>query len=273
MAKSALASFNEIEQQLSVEGNWTLFLDFDGTLTPIVSTPGEARLGDAMRGLLHELSVLPGVRIAVISGRAVNDLAALVDLDLIYAGDHALEIDGPGLRFTQPDAAARQHELRDMVEALRSDLTGIAGVLVESKHLSASVHYRNSLEREVPFIRRLVERRLARHNRDFVLREGKMVFEIRPSVDWNKGLGAAWILEQLGGREALSICIGDDETDEDLFAGLPRSLTVRVGAVPWTSAKYFLAGSSDVFAFLTRIHQTWSRTAAISSGGPDHTPR
>ncbi len=270
MVKSALASFDEIEQQLSVEGNWTLFLDFDGTLTPIVSTPGEARLGDEMRGLLQELSLLPCVRIAVISGRALNDLAARVDLDLIYAGDHGFEIRGQGLRFTQSDASAHQLELRELVEGLRHDLAGIAGVLVELKHLSASVHYRNSLEREVPFIRRMVDRRLVRHNHGFILREGKMVFEIRPNVNWNKGLAAAWILERLGGREALSLCIGDDETDEDLFAGLPRSLTVRVGAVPWTSAKYFLGGSADVFAFLNRIHQTWSRTAAISSGSPDH---
>jgi len=260
--KSALACFGEIEQRLGAGEECTLFLDFDGTLAPIVSDPREAFLDEETRDLLGSLNRLPGMRIAVISGRAIADLEARVGLDLIYAGDHGLEIRGQGLQFTQPDAGAQQPALLDLVGALRNDLGGVPGVLVERKGFSASVHYRNSLVRDVPFIRRIVERHISRHRDAFILREGKKVFEIRPNVSWNKGKCACWILEQLDRPDSLSICIGDDETDEDLFIELPHSLTVRVGAAPWTAARYLLEGTPDVLPFLSRIQDVWSRTSA-----------
>ncbi len=268
MIKSALSCFEEIEQALTAGGTCTLFLDYDGTLTPIVSDPQEALLDDVTRGLLHALNRLPDMRIAVISGREIGDLQARVDLDLIYAGDHGLEIRGHGLRFAQPDAIALHPSLLDLVRALRNDLAGVPGVLVEQKGFSASVHYRNCLARDVPFIRRIVERNLSHYRDAFILREGKKVFEVRPNVNWNKGKCAAWILKQLGRPDSLCLCVGDDETDEDLFVELPHSLTIRVGAAPWTSARYSLAGTADVLPFLSRIHDIWSQKNFSSNGDP-----
>ncbi len=269
MIKSALACFGEIEQRLASCETCTLFLDFDGTLAPIVSDPQEAFPDEETRGLLHALNGLRGMRMAIISGREVGDLQARVDLDLIYAGDHGLEIRGQGLHFAQPDAVVHQPALPTLVRTLRNDLAGIPGVLIERKGFSASVHHRNSLQRDMPFIRRIVERNLSHYRDAFVLREGKKVFEIRPNVNWNKGKCAAWILEQLGRPDSLCLCVGDDETDEDLFIELPHSLTVRVGAAPWTAARYFLEGTADVVPFLSRVHFIWSQKNFSANGDPD----
>ena len=273
MVKSVLACSEEIEQRLASSETCALFLDFDGTLAPIVSDFREASLDEETRALLHALSRLPGMRIAIISGREVGDLQARVDLDLIYAGDHGLETRGQGLQFAQPDAVALQPSLLDLVGALRNDLAAVPGVLVERKGFSASVHYRNSLVRDVPFIRRVVERHLSQYGDAFILREGKKVFEVRPNVNWNKGKCARWILEQLGRPNSLSLCIGDDETDEDLFVELPHSLTVRVGAAPRTAARYFLEGTPDVLPFLLRVEDIWSRKNFSVNGDPDRKPR
>lgn len=266
MIKSALSCFGEIEQSLTSGETCTLFVDYDGTLCPIVSDPHETFLDEQTRGLLRALTRLPGMRIAVISGRELRDLQARVDLDLIYAGDHGLEIRGQGLHFAQPDAVAHQPALLALVRALRNDLAGIPGVLIELKAFSASVHYRNSLPRDVPFILRIVERNLSHYRDAFVLREGKKVFEVRPNVNWNKGKCAAWILNQLGRPDSLCLCVGDDETDEDLFSELPRSLTVRVGAAPWTAARFFLEATADVLPFLSRVHDAWSRKDLRANG-------
>ena len=267
MIRSALGCFEEVEQRLASSQTCALFLDFDGTLAPIVSDPREAFLDEGTRSLLHALNLLPGMRIAVISGREVGDLQTRVDLDLIYAGDHGLEIRGRGLRFAQPDAVAHQPALVDLVRALRNNLAGVPGVLVERKGFSASVHYRNSLVRDVPFIRRIVERHLSPYPDAFILSEGKKVFELRPNLNWNKGKCARWILEQLNQPDGLCVCIGDDETDEDLFLELPHSLTIRVGAAPWTSARYILEELRTSFRFfhgsMTFGHERTSLQMAI----------
>src|SRR5271165_2462138 len=133
MSKSALGCFKEIEQRLVSSESCVLFLDYDGTLSPIVCDPREAFLDEETRSVLQALHRLPGMRIAVVSGREVRDLEVRVDLDLIYAGDHGLEIRGQGLRFAQLEAAAHRPALLDLVRALRGDLAGVPGVLIEQK--------------------------------------------------------------------------------------------------------------------------------------------
>src|SRR5688572_9669020 len=82
--------------------------DFDGTLAPIVDQPEEATLPSQVRRLLGKLQALPGVTVAVISGRAVCDLRTRVGIDgVLYAGNHGLEIDAPGILWSS--AEARDH--------------------------------------------------------------------------------------------------------------------------------------------------------------------
>jgi trehalose-phosphatase len=98
--------------------------------------------------------------------------------------------------------------------------------------------------------------RLAVHNvlassmHPFVLTMGRLVFDIRPRVYWNKGEMVRWIAMRVGQPEALVVFLGGDPTDEDAFAALPNGVTVRVGAGSETAAKYHLEGPDGVRKFL-----------------------
>ena len=96
----------DIERALRSAAECFLFLDFDGTLSPIVSNPHQAELAPRAQDLLGGLQRMPGMRIAIISGRSLHDIRSRVGLDLTYAGNHGLEIGGPGIDFIEEHAAA-----------------------------------------------------------------------------------------------------------------------------------------------------------------------
>ena len=109
---SALTMFEQITGRL---GNTipVVFLDYDGTLTPIVLDPGKAVLADAMRQLLISLSLR--FTTAIISGRDLDDLKQFIRLDsVILAGSHGFDIEGPaGMRMQAPDGTSFIPELDD----------------------------------------------------------------------------------------------------------------------------------------------------------------
>jgi trehalose 6-phosphate synthase/phosphatase len=210
-----------------------LFLDYDGTLTPIVEHPAQARLSEAMRRALRACARRPDMDVAIISGRALRDLQTMVgEPDLTYAGNHGLEIaasDQPP--FRHPDLSHfvdRLGALADELELLRVD-----GGWVERKQATLTVHYRDV---EPPRRAALVER--ARElivAAGFQPRDGICTVEARPPIGWDKGQAVLHILRQRYGpawsEHARILYLGDDQTDEDAFrvlAGL--GMTFRVGS-------------------------------------------
>lgn len=235
-----------------------VFLDYDGTLTPIVARPELAMLGADMRTVVDGLSqVYPT---AVISGRALDDLKQAVDLERpYYAGNHGLEIEGPpgsGVRRMQGETLLPR--LAAVRDALEASLVGIAGILVEDKHLSLSVHVRNVDPAQVPEVEQAVEAALVGAP-DLVRRDGKKVFEIRPAVDWDKGRAVLWLLQTLGldHEAAAALYVGDDLTDEDAFRALRdsgRGFGVIVLETPReTAASYVLRGVDETRDFLQQL--------------------
>ena len=88
-----------------------LSLDFDGTLAPIHQNPGAASMPSESRRALKALESGHRSSVAIISGRALPDLRERVRMEeIIYAGNHGLEITGPGLHFIEPTAARRVEE-------------------------------------------------------------------------------------------------------------------------------------------------------------------
>jgi trehalose-phosphatase len=84
-----------------------LGLDYDGTLTPIVEDPSRALLKAPTRHLLESMARRNDMDIAIISGRALGDLQKLVSVpNVIYAGNHGMEIRGPAFSFVEPAANA-----------------------------------------------------------------------------------------------------------------------------------------------------------------------
>jgi trehalose 6-phosphate synthase/phosphatase len=212
----------------------SLFLDYDGTLTPIADRPAQAILSDEARQLLQQAARTPNLDVTIVSGRALDDVRRLVGVPgLTYVGNHGLEIDGPGVTFSHEGVARHARAL----ERAASDLEAldIEGALVERKGASLSYHVRlvapkmraRAEERAEAIIRR---RRLA-------VTHGRCVVEARPPLDWHKGHAVMHVLTRRHGTDwpsrARALFIGDDLTDEDAFRslrGIGRS--VRVGPPP-----------------------------------------
>ena len=254
MLPSALEHVQEIAGQ---SDRLAVFLDYDGTLAPIVSHPEDACLSDSMRQALRELAAR--VPVAILSGRDLDNVRRRVDIaGIVYAGSHGFDIAGPhGLRrqmgseFLPKLDTAR----KELLEAL----DGISGAQLERKHFSVAAHYRNVNENDAFRVAQAVDEVAARH-RELRRIEGKKVYELLPDIDWDKGRALMWLLETPGleGGNVFPIYIGDDRTDEDAFRALPsRGIGVLVSEEPrHTAASYSLKDSAEVERFLRALIAT-----------------
>jgi len=218
-----------------------LFLDYDGTLAPIVDDPADAILSEAMRSTLARLAARWPV--AVISGRDREDVEQRVGLeDLIYAGNHGFDIVARGRQKSLPQAEAAVPEVASAEQQLRRSLAGIPGAIVERKRFSVAAHYRSVADpTAVEAVARAVDR--ARAATGLRRRSGKQVLELEPPVAWHKGRAVEWIRATAGLDDHALIYIGDDLTDEDAFAALrEHDLGIRVGPeLACTHAEHCLA--------------------------------
>ena len=207
-----------------------IFLDYDGTLTPIVARPELAILSDRGRGVVDALAKrLPT---AVVSGRDRPDVEKLVGLDsLIYVGSHGFDIVVPGGGHIDNPIGGDFTALLDSVEArLHEGLDPIDGSQVERKKFSIAAHYRNIDEAQFPRFRQVLDVVLADHDQ-IKEKSGKKVYELQPKLDWDKGKAVLWLLQvlDLEAVDTVPMFFGDDVTDEDAFAALQgRGLSVIV---------------------------------------------
>jgi trehalose-phosphatase len=233
-----------------------VFLDYDGTLTPIVSRPEEAHLDDAARRAVAALARLCPV--AVVSGRDLADVRRRVGLEGIwYAGSHGFDIAGPGgAARVHPGGLAARPDLDGAERELREALAGVEGALVERKRFAVAAHYRLVPAVEQAVVARAVDRALS-HYPGLRRTAGKMVLELLPGVPWDKGRAVRWLLEALGlsGPGVLPIYLGDDLTDEDAFRELAESgIGIAVQETPTpTAARYRLHSPAEVRHFLDEL--------------------
>jgi len=251
MLPSALKHVQEIARR---SGRPAIFLDYDGTLTPIVSQPEKALLSDSMRQAVQALVMQAPV--AILSGRDLDDIRQRVNIGaIVYAGSHGFDIAGP--RGLRKEMATEFLPRLDMVEKeLGNQLAGIAGARLERKRFSIAAHYRNVNESDVPKVERAVSEVAARH-RELRKMDGKKVYELLPDIDWDKGKAVLWLLENLGLERAKvrPIYIGDDRTDEDAFRALgQRGMGILVNEQPRpTAASYSLKDPTEVEGFLREL--------------------
>ena len=248
----------ELEQRLN-DHLAAVFLDYDGTLTPIVDDYKKARLSGRMRDSVGELA--EHYPVTIVSGRDLNDVRKLVGLDSIfYAGSHGFDIAGPeGFHEMLQQGQAFLPDLNAAENELRKAIKNITGAAVERKKFSIAVHYRQVSEDKVDAVEKAVDTVLAAHER---LRKsgGKKIFELQPDIEWDKGHAVLWLLEQLNldRPEVLPLYIGDDVTDEDAFRVLRRQdrgigVVVRDGEARTTVANYALDEPEDVRRFLKML--------------------
>jgi trehalose-phosphatase len=230
-----------------------LFLDFDGTLTPIVERPEDAVLDEAAREVLRR--VVQRHPVAIVSGRDLEDVRQRVGLpDVHYAGCHGFEIAGPRGNRVHAAAAAAAPQLAAAADQVARDTHELPGVQLERKRFTLAVHYRRARDADVPAVRDAVARAQARHPALRVT-SGKKVLELQPDVDWDKGRAVLWLIESLGLQDALPVYIGDDVTDEDAFRALAgRGVGIAVQEAPQpTAAQYTVRDPDEVRALLAGL--------------------
>jgi trehalose-phosphatase len=250
-------AMQEVAQRIERSPHLLLALDYDGTLTPIVDDPGRALLSAPMRELIQAMARRHDVDVALVSGRSLRDLQELVGIaDIIYAGNHGMEIRGPAFSFIEPTAKAVARALHELGLELAKKLGHIHGVFVEDKGLTLSIHHRRVAPVDAEEVWHTVLRAVEPMSDCFHVTHGAKVYEVRPLVRWNKGAAVAWIREKLGIADALVTYIGDDATDEDAFAVLgDDAVTIKVGdSAATTAAHYLLPSPAEVRGFLHWVH-------------------
>lgn len=252
--------WDELEKKLSNK-YIMLFLDYDGTLTPIVSTPDKAFISQEVKDLLNKLSKSPMCKLAIISGRALKDIKNIIGLKgIIYSGNHGLEIEGPKIKF-EPLVSLRYKAILEQIKNdLNKRLSSINGAFVEDKGLSLSLHYRLVDKKNIPQVKTIFHETIILYlvRNKIKIKTGKMVLEMRPPSEWDKGKIVLWLLVRqkfaLKDKDVVPIYIGDDTTDEDAFKVLKNNgITIFVGKPKPSYAQYYLKDTNEVKEFLKRI--------------------
>jgi trehalose 6-phosphate phosphatase len=258
---NAIASRDEIARRLS-GSRLAVFLDYDGTLTPIAQRPQDAVISTGMRAAVLRLA--GRCRVCLVTGRDRHEVEQLMGTDdLIVAASHGFDISGPaaeGVWLDRSAVAGRAELLAEVAARLRHEVALIQGAVVEPKKAAVTVHYRHVPEADWPEVGRLVAAVLAEHPRELKVTPGKMIYEIQPNVDWDKGRAVLYLLRELhlDGDDVRPVYLGDDVTDEYAFEALDeRGVRVLVGrpddaeiAGRTTAADYVLNTIAEVERFL-----------------------
>jgi trehalose 6-phosphate phosphatase len=219
-----------------------LFLDFDGVLAPIVERPERARVPRKTRKELKRLAAKYAL-VAVVSGRAGDDVRARVGDGILCVGSHGLELEPENERWSRTIAAFACDAPWPQAE-------------IEIKGLAVAFHFRNRKDKEEA-VRELDAIATRAREEGLVARYGRKVLEVLPPIDAHKGTAVRSMLDDFGLRRALAA--GDDTTDLDSFAavdGLEVAVRVAVASAEGPDALLeaadLVVSSTDEFLALLR---------------------
>ncbi|KAF3957287.1 hypothetical protein CMV_017685 [Castanea mollissima] len=221
-----------------------VFLDYDGTLSPIVNNPDQAFMSTEMRSAVREIG--EHFPTAIISGRSRNKCRKKIKLkmkrekkrssmqmkvfqfvrlnNIYYAGSHGMDISTPtvSLNYGNHEYQTRTIDekgndmvnfcpVRDFlprIQTIKDKLEKIAkdikGASVEDNKFCLSVHYRCVNEENVGKLKEMVESTMEFYN-DFRISEGKKVMEIHPIINWDKGRALQYLLDTLGFEDSSNV--------------------------------------------------------------------
>lgn len=250
---AVLKNMAELKKILKQESP-LLFLDFDGTLSPIVENHQDAAISEEIRSLVQKLS--KKYPVAVVSGRGLADVRKRVNLpELFYAGSHGFEIAGPNGYSKDHEEAVKVIPVFDEIEPiLKKKLETISGVDFERKKFTLAIHYRQVPEEQEENVHENVSAVLKDYP-EVLKSDGKKVIEIRPAIDWHKGKAVEFLKSELSKAEnPLSVYVGDDVTDEDAFRTVKNGIGILVGEHSQnTYADYGLETQEDVKTLFEKL--------------------
>ncbi len=238
-----------------------LLLDYDGTLCPIKRTPRLAVIPHDVKALLEKLSGMLDCKLAIISGRSLEDIKNIIGIrGIIYSGNHGFEIEGPKIKFHGSIPYGYRRMLESIKRKLHKKFNGVKGAILEDKEYSLGIHYRLASKSALSAIKKAFYEVVMVYliKGKIKIRYGKKVFEVMPPNGWDKGKVVSWLLSRkffsFGAKMAIPIYLGDDLTDEDAFQTLKnKGLTIFIGKPKMSSAKYYLRNVGQVKHFLKEI--------------------
>ncbi|MBI5530971.1 MAG: trehalose-phosphatase [Candidatus Doudnabacteria bacterium] len=238
-----------------------LMLDFDGTLSPIAPTPGLAILPEPVRVKLRACAGrFPA---AIISGRALADVQKKVGLStLSYAGNHGLEWKIAGNKEIVAEANLAVKSFPAIIQWFKQAKKNYPGTLLENKKYSLSLHYRLLSPKLIFKFKREVKKAVGPFLKTGNIKvvHGKMVIELRPNINWNKGKIALFCLNYYQKKfmqKFAPIYVGDDTTDEDAFAAIKQGVSIRVGKKNGSRAKYYLKNQREIEQLLKWLSESF----------------
>jgi trehalose-phosphatase len=238
-----------------------IFLDFDGTVVSIARTPDKVVLSEEVRGLLKALACNPKVRLAFVSGRSVKDIKQRIGIEsIVYSGNHGLEIEGPKIKFNPALPAGYRAVVESIKRELGRKISPIQGAFIEDKGLSLSLHYRQVNKERIPLLKTIFHETVIVYlvKNKIRVKPGKMVLELRPPVEWDKGKVVLWLLSRQmfadKKDDVLPVYLGDDLTDRDAFRALKgKGLTIAVGRSRKLGADYYVKDQREAAEFLKKV--------------------
>jgi trehalose 6-phosphate phosphatase len=247
-----------IRKHTGAGGELWLFLDYDGTLVPIAPAPELAVPDPGLLHLLVRLASIPRFRVAILSGRSLSSLQALLPIrGLILAGLYGIEIQMPdGTILRRTEATDLRHTVERVKEAWIRLIDHRAGFLVEDKGLAVALHARHASPSDAHFVLPRAETVVAQlPTAQYRVLGGDRFLEIAPSAA-HKGRSVEWLLEHAGMPNALPVYFGDDDKDEEAFGvvrehgGIPIIVGTRE---PVTRALVRLPSPVEVRRFLEQL--------------------
>jgi trehalose 6-phosphate phosphatase len=240
--------WNHVAAQIRSAPRVALFLDFDGTLTPLKRRPGDVRLEGAVREALGVLARNPRFHVWIISGRRQADVRARAGVRGIeYLGLHGWE-DSP-LCEVSPETKSSLMCVGGWMRAL---LAGSPHIWVEDKEHIVAMHYRDATEADARRAETMLKGVVAPFSGTLKIRPAKSCSEVVPLELEDKGAAVRRLIAPLRGR-ALPVYIGDDRGDEPAFEALAGGVTVHVGPSERSHARYRLSSAAEVREFLHKL--------------------
>ncbi len=244
-----------------------VFLDYDGTLTPIHFDPQAAILSDSTRTSLIALAQV--TKLAIVSGRNKDNVKELVGIsDIYYVGNHGFDIEGPTQNHLRLEMGLEWVSLLEKCYwEVRTRLLVIPGVQFEPKKLTVTIHHRLVEQSQFKLVFEILHQVVSQYPQ-LKITTGKKVLEIRPNIHWDKGQAVLWLAQQWDFLNAdhRILYIGDDITDEDAFYSLPdNGIGILVGEHGGkTYADYHLQDTNQVKIFLDHLTQYLSNGKMIT---------
>ncbi|MCE9541860.1 trehalose-phosphatase [Candidatus Kaiserbacteria bacterium] len=239
-----------------------LLLDFDGTLSPLVTNPADAALPAATREILRNAA--KHFPIAIISGRPLAHIRRLIGIrDIAYAGEHGRTWGIGSRHFEIPLPRKTQKGYDEARSALIQVAHEYPALVRENKKTSIAFNYRTLSAADSRTFRSKARRAVAPFIRSGSIRllDATRTFEVAANTGWTKGECALHLYKALkgaGSSKRIPVYIGDSLTDEDAYRALSGGITIRVGNSHKSAARYYLRHQRDVASFIKKIIATHS---------------